>query len=183
MKSNGKSLRDNAIFGPLTFKRKDELITFFAQPVWDYKEFDRLCPLPENTSYAFIRNERGRAEKVIDKDSSDYKALLEGYDNQKWGYYIIKSLEPSFAPQGSLEWDKVSPTDPKTWGFVEEELRGSLAFYEFTKVMNLVDEANALNAAKLEENAESFFHQEAKKAIEDQKAASSDSSKLVNASA
>ena len=185
MKLNGKNLRENAIFGPLVFKRKDELITFLAQPVWNYKEFDELCPIPKNTATAFIRNERGRAEKVIDNDSSEYKAIIDGYDNQKWGYYVIKSLEPSFVPQGSLEWERVNPKNPLTWGHVEEELRASLSYYELTKVMNLVDEANALDAAKLQENANSFFQQEAQKAIDaaKKKVANSESLKPANASA
>jgi hypothetical protein len=182
MKSKGKNLREDAIFGPLSFKRKDELVTFFAQPVWDYKEFDELCPKPVNTAVAFVRNERGKAVKQVDPDAPEYKVALSGYDEQRWGYYVIKSLEPCFKPHGELEWEEVNPKKPLTWGLVEKELRSSLSFYEFTKVMSLIDEANALDAAKLEENAESFFRKQAEEAIKKakSKAESTESSPPAN---
>lgn len=183
MKSKGKDTRENAIFGPLSFKRKDDFITFFAQPVWDFKEFDELCPKPKNTAVSFMRNERGRAIKQVDPEAPEYKTALKGHDEQRWGYYVIKSLEPSFEPAGDLEWERVDPKDPLTWGLVEQELRDSLSHYEFVKVMALVDEANALDAAKLEENAETFFLREVEKEINAQKAESSESIQLANASA
>ena len=184
MKSNGKSLRENAIFGPLCFKRKGELITFFAQPVWDYREFEELCPVPENKATAFVRNERGKVVKQVDPDSQEHKMALQGREEQRFGYYLMKSLEPSFKPEGDLEWEKVDPKNPLTWGLAEQELRDSLSFYEFTNVLALVDEANALDNAKLEENAESFFLRQANEAISDaRKAESSESTQLANASA
>lgn len=193
MKLNGKSTREDAVFGPLTFKRKNDFVVFLAQPVWDYKEFDALCPKPENTTTAFMRNEHGRVVKQADPDAPEYAVALEQYATQKWGYYIWKSLELSFKPHGNLEWEKIDYKDPMTWVYIEEELRASFSFYEFAAIMDLVDEANALDAVKLEENSLSFLKREAQRAIDDAnekqkkdqntEAESSSSSPLANASA
>jgi hypothetical protein len=132
---------------PLTFKRGDQYLAFLAQPVWNFNEFHALCPLPENNNYRF---EKGG--KVKDPDAPAYQEALANYGRQRWGYMVLKSLEPS-----NIEWDNVSLTRPKTWGEVETELKANLSFYEFAKVMELVDEANALDERKLEDNAQSFF--------------------------
>jgi hypothetical protein len=82
---------------------------------------------------------------------------MQEYALRRWSWLVIKSLEPSFKPIGDLEWERVKPDDPRTWGLVEDELKDGLAVFEFTKVMALVDEANALDAEKLAANAETFF--------------------------
>jgi hypothetical protein len=154
MRINGVSAdKDAAIFPapgkPLTFKRGQNFLAFYAQPVWDMDEFNALCPLPENKNFRF---EKGG--KVKDPDAPAWRETLSEYSRKRWGYVVLKSLEPS-----NIEWDGVSLDDPSTWLTVEEELKKHLAVYEFAKVMELVDEANAIDAAKLEENAESFFQQ------------------------
>lgn len=154
MKINGVSAdKSTAIFPapgkPLTFKRGENFLAFYAQPVWNMDEFNALCPPPENTNYRF---EKGG--KVKDPDAPQWREKLADYSRKRWGYVVLKSLEPS-----NIEWEKVSLDDPKTWLYVEEELKEHLAVYEFAKVMELVDEANAIDEAKLEANAESFFQQ------------------------
>lgn len=154
MKVNGESTKSTALFPapgkPLTFKRGDGFIGFYAQPVWDLTEFHALCPPPENNYTRFTKN-----GKEKDPEAPAYLEALGKYQAKRWGYVILKSLEPS--KDLGVEWENVSLEDPDTWDKVEKELRDSLGLYEFAKVLSLVDEANAIDEAKLEENAESFF--------------------------
>jgi len=136
---------------PLTFRRGNDYLAFFAQPVWDFDEFSALCPLPENTHYRF---EKGG--KVKDPDAPAYREALKDYARKRWGYLVLKSLEPS-----RIEWNTVDPDDPETWGNVEHDLRSILSHYEVAALLHLVDEANALDAEKLEDNAKSFFQSRA----------------------
>jgi hypothetical protein len=161
MKINGQSTKDNAIFPapgkPLTFKRGEGFIAFYAQPVWDMNEFDALLPPPENRKYRFTKN-----GKEKDPNAPEYQEALAAYRRARWGYVVLKSLEPS--KELGVEWETCSLDDPKTWGNVEAELKSALGLYEFAKVMDLVDEANAIDADKLEANAASFF---ARQLVED----------------
>lgn len=156
MKVNGQKLdKKAAIFPdpdkPLTFKRGKSFIAFLAQPVWDFDEFDEMVPAPVNKKMRFNKNAPGGKEP--DPNNPVYKDAMAKYATQRWGYMVLKTLEPS----PNIEWETVSLDDPKTWDKVEDELRATLANFEFGKVMRLVDEANALDDDKLEENAESFF--------------------------
>lgn len=170
-----------AIFGPLPFKRmvdgKETYMTFFAEPVWNMEEFDQLCPPPENKSGAFTKG-----GWKTDPEAPAYLDALAVYGRQRWSYMIIKSLAPS-----NIEWSEVDLKNPKTWPKVEEELKRSLSHFEFAKVLALVEEANALDSAKLEENAKSFFqmrdHQVAEEASQNIEQESSASGELASASA
>lgn len=148
MKVNGQEATKEVVFGPLCFKRgPKQFLTFYAQPVWSYSEFDQLCPAPENKNVIFTRD-----GKQTDHNAPAHKHALKEHGVRRWGYYILKSLEPSH-----IEWDTVDLEDPKTWGLVEQELRDNLAHFEYQQLMALVDEANALDADKLAENAATFF--------------------------
>ena len=136
------------MFGPLTFKRGDTFLTFYAQPVWNLDEFNQAVKRPVNEFVRF--NSQGKKE--ADPDAPAYREELIEYGRKRWGYLVLKSLEPS-----NIEFEKVSLSDPSTWPLVEQELKENLGIYEFAKVMSLVDEANALDEEKLEENAKSFF--------------------------
>lgn len=157
MKINGQSTKTNAIFPepgkPLTFRRGNGFIAFYAQPVWDLEEFDALMPPPVNTKYRYTKD-----GKELDPNAPEYKEALAAYVTARWGYVVLKSLEPS--KELGVEWETVSLDDPTTWANVETELKEALGLYEFAKVMQLVDEANAIDSTKLEANAESFFQRQ-----------------------
>lgn len=149
MKVGGVTNDRDVVFGPITFKRgTNQFLAFYAKPVWDLEEFNALCPPPVNKSYYFTKDKG----KQLDPEAPAYLEDLQEYYRRRWGFVMMKSLEPS-----NIEWDTVKPNDPNTWGLVESELRKSLSIYEFARVAKLVDEANALDEAKLEENAQSFF--------------------------
>ena len=156
MKVNGQKLDNTkAIYGPEVIRRGKTLIGFYAQPVWSYDSFYELCPKPEPPPSAFSRE-----GKKHDFKNPIYLENLERHGRQLWGYYILTSLEPS---KLDLSEHGVNIDDPETWDKVEEALVHSktnpdgLSHYEFKKVMNLVEEANMLDAEKLETNLESFL--------------------------
>lgn len=151
MKVGGVENSKGAVYGPIVFNRGDAFLAFFAQPVWDYDEFDALCPMPKNRYVRFTKE-----GKETDPDNPAFKEEMVEYNRKRWGYTILKSLEPS-----ELEMDGISLADPNTWASVESVLRQELAVFEFTQVMSLIDQANALDEDKLAANVETFFQRRA----------------------
>jgi hypothetical protein len=165
------------VYGPLVFRRGPEkFLAFYAQPCWSLDEFHALCPLPENKHYVFTK--RGKEK---DNDSAVYKAELEKYYERRWGYVVMKTLEPS-----KIDWDTVNPSDPASWANVVPELKKTLSVYEYGLLANLINEANSLDQEKLEANLQSFFQLRAAHTSpngQSGEAVNSNSSELVNASA
>lgn len=151
-----ENIRD-VVYGPLVFSRgkdaagEEILLGFYAQPVWDLKDFEKACPIPECNQYVFTK---GGKEK--DYDHPAYKAELTEHDKKRWGYYVLKALEPS-----DIEDFPASLDDPKTWASVETELKKELSLYEFNQLMKLVDEANSIDSRKLDANMQTFLQRRA----------------------
>ena len=88
-----------------------------------------------------------------------YKQVLKAWADQRLGYMVMKSLEPS-----QIEWDTVVESDPRSWRNWSTDLRnGGLSDTECQRVMNLVLEANCLDEAKLKKAREVFLAGEAAK--------------------
>lgn len=164
MRVNGKERKKKeVVFGPVTLqcgyddKGEPEFWDFLAVPVWDRDEFNQLCPEPMPP----VRGYKPDGSKTYDTEGKtpagvDYKRDIKLHGLRWWGYLILKSLEPS-----NIQWDMVSLDDPETWSLVEDELRADLAHYEFGKVTDLVEEANAISLEKLEENRRTFWQRRA----------------------
>jgi len=157
MKLNGKKFsNENAIFGPVVIKRGEEFFPFYAEPCWDYVEFDEACPRPVPPVSGWNAS-TGRKE--ADPKSKIHQEALKLWAAKRWGYYVLKSLAPT-----KLELEGVSLDDFDSLGKVDEAMKydkeknpDGLSEYEFLEVMTLVDEANLLDADKLEENKKSFL--------------------------
>lgn len=165
MKIAGQELqKDKALFGPVLIRRGESLHAIYAQPVWSFVEFHKACPEPEPPVTAFApKKPDGSGGKTRNVKDPKYLAALDEHAARQWGYLTLKSLEPS-----DLELDGVSLDKPETWGNVEQALRydadknpNGLSHFEFAQVMRLVDEANMLDQAKIDENLESFFRGQA----------------------
>lgn len=160
MKVGGiQATKEQALYGPLCFKRmqgeKEVFLTFYARPVWDFDEFRALVPKPENSYGAYVKG-----GWQTDDNHPAYLDELNQYVKLRSWYITLKSLEPS-----QIEWEKVRPNDPKTWKHIDDEISGLLSVFEAIELRNLVNEANALDDSKLEENRQTFFRQrEAEKA-------------------
>lgn len=158
MKIAGQNFtNDDAVYGPVVIRRGDKLHGFYAQPVWSYAPFHAAYPKPEPPVSAFGK---GGKKKHDDKNPL-YLEAMGKYGLAYWGFMALTSLKPSnldFSDQG------IDEDDPETWHKVEAAMRydaetnpDGLSFYEFQQVMDLINEANGLDAAKLETNLESFL--------------------------
>lgn len=169
MKVDGQEIKKgDAIFGPFVIHRGHEvdkdgnvlidsqgepvkrLIAFFAQPVWSWDEFNEQFPRPEPKAGEVVFTKHGQQP---DYDAPGYKQRIEQHNSRRWGFMILKSLEPS-----EVEFDNTSLTKPETWDQVEEILkRDEFSEFEFACIGNLIEEANGINSQKLEENKMDFL--------------------------
>jgi hypothetical protein len=177
MKFNGVSTAEDAYYGPVSFDRRgpngeERLITFIAKPVPSFDDFNARCPEPESDQVVFAKNAEGKITKQADTDSDSYREKLVRHGRQRWGYLILKSLEES----PGLEWEKCSLEDPESWDKADDELREALRHFEYPEVRRIIEEANSLDAAKLEANLATFFQQQAEQAKESTPSSSAGSS-------
>jgi hypothetical protein len=138
----------------LVLPRGDQEIVFRAQPVKDMDAFEALCPRPtppgKMTREGWV---------PLDNDPT-YQTVLAAWANQRLGYMVLKSLEPS-----QVEWDTLNEGDPSTWrNWSKDLLAGGLSDMECHRVMNLVLEANCLDEVKLKKAREVFLAGQAPKA-------------------
>jgi hypothetical protein len=163
MKVNGKTFsNENAVFGPFIVKRGEDEFAFYAQPVWDYVDFDEICPRPQAAVTGWNPK---TGEKQANPRSKAHKADLKEYGLKRWGYYILKALEPS---KLDLSEHGVDLEDPDTYVHVEAALTydrktnpNGLGFYEMVELTSLIEEANCMDAEKLEQNKQSFLEKQA----------------------
>lgn len=128
----------------------DAPLVFYAEALPDLTEFDKLCPLPVA---AQTYTPKGITYNTT---APDYVAALKLYNERRWGYVMMRSLRPS-----NIEWDTVNAHDCETWTQVEPELRKAVSYFEYGKIVDMVEEANALNATKLIEARDDFFRKAA----------------------
>lgn len=160
MKIDGQEVNnDDAIIGPVVIVRGEKKFGFYACPVWDFEEFNDLCPHPEPPVTSW-NAKTGKQER--DPKSPAYVQAVSDYGDKRWGYILLKSLEPS-----KLELPGIDIEDPETWANVESALRKTLSHFEFGQVIKLVEEANSIDAEAMERNKESFLAEAAAKAARD----------------
>ena len=151
MKVRGEEFRkEDAVYGPEIFERKGHLFGFYAQPVWDYDEFHRLCKEPVPPVTAIAKD----GSKTYDKKSPQHKENMAKYDKAFHGYYVLKTLEPT---ELDLSEEGVSLDDPETWHRAGDVLQDQFGHYEFARLMRFIDAANGVDAKKIELNLETFF--------------------------
>ena len=138
---------------PLILERgRDEkgnkvFLVFRARGLRDLDQFKAMCPKPENKSGMLTKD-----GWVLDPEGPEYLDQLRQWQKLKMAYIFIKTLEPS-----NIEWQKVQFGNPRTWLQYEDELKSILSYVEMSHLIELVEQANALNSAKLEENRQTFF--------------------------
>ena len=157
MRIGGKEVKSAWEPDPVVFSRGRDadgqpiLIAFRARGLRDYDEFESLCPMPQAKTGYFTKD----AGWTTDDKSQRHLDALKQWREQRYAYYVIKSLEPS-----GIEWEKVDLQKPATWKHYEAELKSVLTEIEFSQVIRMIDEANSIDSAKLEENRQTFFQQQ-----------------------
>lgn len=87
---------ENFVQGPKVFQRgAARFLAFYAAPVWDMDEFDRLYPPPVNNHVYYARDETGKGSQTTDWEHPEYLAAEDRRGKARWGYVILKSLQPS----------------------------------------------------------------------------------------
>lgn len=131
----------------MVIPRQNGDIVFKAQTVPDFSEFESMVPLPTAPGK--------RTKKGFEKDTNapSYKEEVARYDDLKFAYMIIKSLEPS-----EIEWEATDLEKPSTWlGWKDELRKAGLSEIETNRIQNLVLEANSLDEAKMKAARDAFL--------------------------
>ena len=130
----------------IVFPRPEGDVVIWAQTVRDFKEFEALVKYP---IAPVIQTKEGK--KSDTKDPS-YRDLVKIYDDQRFAYLCIKSLEPS-----DIEWNEVNLDNPRTYvKWIEELLEAGLSEVECNRIIGLVLQVNSLDEAKLQAAREHF---------------------------
>lgn len=147
MKYNGEKIEGattRTIVIPLD---KDYVIK--AQAVLDYKEFQSICPEPTPPTVV-----RPGGEKSVNYEDQNYKQKVTKWYKLKTDYLFWKSLQAS----EHIEFETVDPSDPDTWGNVQDELSQVFPNAAVGRIYDLVMDVNALDQGKIEEATKSFLH-------------------------
>jgi hypothetical protein len=148
MKYKGKKLEGRNT-DVLVLTKGDERIVFKAQALVNYKDFDKICPLPEPP----IRLLPGGVKKPNENDPN-YKKAINEYNEKRVEYMILKTLEPT----EDLEWETVDITKPETYNNWQKELEeAGFSEIERMRVLQLCIRVNALDDDMLEQAKESFL--------------------------
>lgn len=147
MKINGKVLSAPSPVQVEIFRGEDSL-TFVANAVLDYSEFDRLLPEPKPPLKTIVATQT----QYPDVEDKRYKVAMEKYGKQRYAYMIIKAL--SGTP--GLEWDEVDLEKPDTWEKWSTELRQVMTQYEINTIISGILEANSPSKKRRKEAIGTF---------------------------
>jgi hypothetical protein len=148
MKVGGKDVKEMRHKDCVVFRRGDDQIVFWAEPLVDYSEFNKLCPEP---TPPVVMTPKGRE---LDIENVDYLKLVNSYSAKKIAFLIIHSLKPS-----DIEWETVKYGDSETWLNWEKDLQNNnFSPMEIQHIGNLVFDVNSLDESKLKAARENFLH-------------------------
>ena len=122
-------------------------IVLKARGLPDMEEFYKLCPEPVAPTKV---TKHGREP---DLSNQGYAQQMTQHNKQRWGYIVVKSLEPS-----EIEWDTVKIDDPASWTNWDADLKaGGFTATERNRVFALCLEANSLDEKKIQQAREVFL--------------------------
>jgi len=134
---------------PVVIPRAEGDLVFMCAPVFDFTNFEQLCPEPKPP---LIKKASG--EKEFDTDDPTYLAKVTKRGEQRMGWMILQSLKDT----PGLEWEKVKLNKPDTFNLVFEELRDSyLSQVEINYLVRAVLEASSMDEERLEEARRNFI--------------------------
>lgn len=131
----------------LVIPRPDGDIVIKAQTIKNFKEFEALVKVPTAPG---VRSRDGFKRDLKDPT---YLADSQRYEDMKFAYMVIKSLEPS-----EIEWETTNLGKPSTWlGWAEELQEAGLSEVETNKIVVTVLAANSLDERKMQAARDSFL--------------------------
>lgn len=127
----------------VVFTRGDKDFVLRVKAVYDYREFDKLCPEPTPR----VSMNTG---PIVD---DAYKQRIKDHYANKTNWVIITALS---ATEG-LEWDEVDFTKPETWCKYEDELRASgMTTGELSYLIDEIGKANSVDEKVMEAARDRF---------------------------
>lgn len=131
----------------LVLPRIDGDVIIRAQAVLDMGPFDAMCPEPK----APAKLVAGGFEK--DSQNKSYLDQVKNYNETRFAYICVKSLEPS-----EIKWEQVDLGQPSTWaGWTKELSKAGLSSVEINRIVVCIMQANALDEHKLKMAREVFL--------------------------
>ncbi len=128
--------------------RDGDDIIITCNPVFDFDDFEKLCPAPNPP---FITHKGG--ETISDVTDIKFREKLLNRSRHRTAWLIIASLQGT--PE--LEWDTIAPNDPTTWENVYKEFKeAQFSDLEVHWIINAVMKACAMDEGKLEEARKRF---------------------------
>jgi hypothetical protein len=115
-------------------------VVFDGKAIKDFKEFHDLCKVPE-APVDLTRN----GPVANDKDKT-YLSRMDSYLEQKLGWMVLKTLEPS-----KIEWSEAIDREKSiTWiKWADELAEAGFTAAEQQRIMQFVLDVNSLNEQKL----------------------------------
>ncbi len=147
MKIGGKKLPVPSTI-TVVIPRDEGPIVFKCQPILDFEPFEALVPFPKPPVIQKLN-----AEPFHDVEDQAFKEKLVEYAKMKSNWMFITSLRAT----PDLEWEEVDYSKPETWDKASVELLSCLVSREVDMVIRGVQQANALDDAKLQEARDSFL--------------------------
>jgi hypothetical protein len=131
----------------LVLPRVGSDIVLRARGLPDMDEFYKLCPEP--VPPALLTKEG----KKPDLKDTGYLQQEAEHRKRRWGYIVVKSLEPS-----EVEWDTVKLDNPASWANWDDDLKANgFTAAERNRVFSLCLEANSLDERKIQQARELFL--------------------------
>ena len=125
----------------------EDPIVFEGRAIEKFDEFHALCKVPE-APVDLTRN-----GPVPNEKDATYLGRMDKYLQQKLGWMVIKTLEPS-----NIEWSTIDMEKCSTWtNWADELAEVGFTAAEQQRIMGFVLEVNSLSEKKLEAARSDFL--------------------------
>jgi len=129
--------------------RKNGDLIFVARAVIDYKEFDKICSLPNPPEIL-----KPGGIRIRNSEDPEFLEALDKWATLKTHWQMLKSL--SATP--GLEWETVEMSNIDTWGnYTNELISSGFSPAEIALLVNGVMIACGLSQQRIEEARERFL--------------------------
>lgn len=128
--------------------REDTDLVITCNPVFDFDDFEKLCPMPKPP---LVTHKSG--EKIEDVNDVKYQDKVFTRARRRTAWLIIESLKGT----KDLEWETVDSSDPKTWENVYTELKDAhFSDMELNHILQSVIRASGMDESRLDEARKRF---------------------------
>ncbi len=133
----------------IVIPREDGDLIFYAKPIINFDEFEKLCPMPDPPLIQYV----GGGQKQ-EFDDPTYRKAVYAWSKVRTDWLVLSSLS---ATEG-LEWDTVDKNLPDTYkNYVEDLKKAGFTIAEMNYMVGQVLEINAMDESKFDEARKRFL--------------------------